>query len=138
MASGGFGGYGQVVASAGGSVPVNNRHPAAKPASSKQFVGTEKEIASAELTLSQAEDALDLVCEKAETDTQVVEGFSAELAKLSAQLSALGAGAAMEEVERKLAVARAAVEKLGVAASLQQLGLPVCSIFVSCFVVLKV
>lgn len=121
MATGGFGGYGQqqaarnlvatthTVTSAGGSVTVNHRHPA----SNKPFVGTERQIAAAEHTLGQAEHALDEVCVHAETDTQVVQGFAAELLRLSEKLTALGGGAAMEEVESKLAVARAAVEKLG-------------------------
>ena len=76
-------------------------------------VGTEREIVAAEQSLADAERALDALCDRAQNDAQVVAGFAAELQLLEEKLAALGAGSAMAEVERKLAVARGAVEKLG-------------------------
>eukprot|EP01046_Picozoa_sp_COSAG06_P016186 COSAG06_NODE_1063_length_10870_cov_236.460217_14_plen_186_part_00 len=102
MASGGFGGFGASVAA--------SKAPAGGGGST---VGTEREIASAEQALAEAERSLDAICARADDDAQVVAGFAAELQALEQKLAALGAGKAMEEVERKLGVARAAVEKLG-------------------------
>ena len=75
--------------------------------------GTEQEIKAAERTLSDASAALDEVCARCRTDTEVVAGFAKELQRLEAQLTEIGAGSAMVEVERRLADARTAVEKLG-------------------------
>ena len=98
MESAGFGGFGQ---------------RATGTRTSADTVGTEREIAAAEQSLADAERALDAVCDRAQNDSQVVAGFAAELQLLEEKLAVLGAGSAMAEVERKLAVARGAVEKLG-------------------------
>jgi hypothetical protein len=103
MASaGGFGGFGRTAALA-----VQCR-------AGRTALWARKEIVAAEQHLDDADEwALGVVSEQVENDSQAVAGIAAELRLLEKKLAALGPGSAMEQPERKLAVARAAVEKLG-------------------------
>ncbi len=105
--------HGLPMASASPSGGFGGFRAAAAVGRAGNTVGTEREIVAAERALVAANRALDAVCEQAENDSQAVVGIAAELKLLQEKLAALGAGSAMEQVERKLAVARAAVEKLG-------------------------
>ena len=74
---------------------------------------TRAQISATELSLGSATQALELIFARGRTDAETVQSLAVHLELLGSKLQALGAGAAMEEVQSQLNVARKAVEKLG-------------------------
>jgi hypothetical protein len=74
---------------------------------------TRAQVTSTEAALAAASNELDTLVVRSHSDAEAVRGPAGALRELEGRLDELGAGTAMEEVQRRLKLARQAVERLG-------------------------